>query len=126
MPRLSATPVRLCCTVLRPSRNRSGSRTTTPGRAVGYAAAWDNTVWTAIGPLVAPDTAVARALVADLARSAPGPVRLDILVRTDPALSAWLTANGLTEIMRATLMVRGDDLPPGNGSYLAPLMQSLG
>ncbi|MCD5353105.1 hypothetical protein LR393_23780 [Kineosporia mesophila] len=75
---------------------------------------------------MAPDSAVARALVTDPATSAEGPVRVDLLARADPPLHTWLTANGLTEIMRATLMVRGDDLPPGNGSDLAPLMQSRG
>ena len=74
---------------------------------VGYAAAWRNgPASTVIGPLVAPDGAAARLLVADLAARTATPVRLD-LDPDRPELPGWANARGLEPVARTVVMARG-------------------
>jgi GNAT superfamily N-acetyltransferase len=79
------------------------------GRGVsGYAAAWRNLPSSAIiGPVVAPDTEAAKRLIADLAATVSGNVRLDL----DPdrrELPAWAHARGLEPAGRTTVMALGE------------------
>jgi GNAT superfamily N-acetyltransferase len=74
----------------------------------GYAAAWRNLPSSAIiGPVVAPDAAAAKRLIADLAARARGTVRLD-LDPDRPELPAWAHARGLEPVSRTTVMARGE------------------
>jgi GNAT superfamily N-acetyltransferase len=81
------------------------------GAVAGYAIGWRNDVTsTLVGPLLAPDDAAARLLVADVAAHARTPVRLDL----DPALPglpAWAEAHGLALGGRTVVMAHGK-LPP--------------
>lgn len=81
------------------------------GRIVGYATVrpWGRGV--VIGPVVAPDASVARALIATLARRHVGTfVRID--VARSAGLSPWLEAIGLPRTDEAVAMVRGTPPPP--------------
>lgn len=74
---------------------------------VGYAAAWRNEpASTVIGPLVAPDGASARRLIAALAVGTPVPVRLD-LDPDRPELPGWTHARGLEPTGITVVMARG-------------------
>ncbi|MGD0703870.1 MAG: GNAT family N-acetyltransferase [Trebonia sp.] len=74
----------------------------------GYAAAWRNLPSSAvIGPVVAPDAAAAKRLIADLAAEVSGKVRLD-LDPDRPELPAWAHARGLEPVSRTTVMARGE------------------
>jgi predicted N-acetyltransferase YhbS len=86
-------------------------------RIAGYAAAWRNGDVTVIGPVVAPDTGAAKALITELARGARGPVRLDL----DPDradLPAWAHARGLRPVAANPMMAHGDHPAPGIPSWL--------
>jgi GNAT superfamily N-acetyltransferase len=73
----------------------------------GYAAAWRNLPSSAIiGPVVAPDAAAAKRLIAALAARVSGAVRLD-LDPDRPELPAWAYARGLEPVSRTTVMARG-------------------
>lgn len=79
-----------------------------------------------IGPVVAPNEALARALIVQLACRHRG-----MLVRTDVSeasgLSAWLETIGLTKVDEAIAMVRGTRASPGANVRLFALSnQSLG
>jgi GNAT superfamily N-acetyltransferase len=79
---------------------------------VGYAAAWRTEPFMVIGPLVAPDDAAARRLIADLGEHSTVPIRLDL----DPdrsELVSWLRARGLMPTERTVFMTRGDLSPCG-------------
>jgi GNAT superfamily N-acetyltransferase len=77
-----------------------------PGVA-GYATAWRNgPASTVIGPLVAPDGAAARLLVAGLAARVRTPLRLD-LDPDRPELPGWALARGLQPVGRTTVMAHG-------------------
>lgn len=78
----------------------------------GYAAAWRTEPFMVIGPLVAPDGAAARCLVAELAAHSPVPVRLD-LDPDRPELPGWARGCGLRPAERTVTMTRGDRTPPG-------------
>jgi GNAT superfamily N-acetyltransferase len=81
-----------------------------PDRA-GYAAAWYTGDVTVIGPVIAPDDRSARSLIADLAASAAGQVRLDI-DPDRPGLPSWVVTRGLCRAGQTTFMARGP-WPPG-------------
>ncbi|MBM7770517.1 GNAT superfamily N-acetyltransferase [Actinokineospora baliensis] len=99
------------------------------GELVGYAASWrpgTTMESTIIGPVVAADPADARALIADLAIDAAGPVRVDIDDK-HPELGQWLTERGLTPVFRCDLMTLGGRPLPGDRHAIhAPFMQALG
>lgn len=92
----------------------------------GFAAAWRNGPHaTVIGPVVAPDANAAARLIADLARTARGQVRLD-LDPDRPELPAWAHAHGLEPVTRTTVMARGDLTPRGLPERLfAPISVAL-
>jgi GNAT superfamily N-acetyltransferase len=92
----------------------------------GYAAAWRNGPQvTVIGPVVAPDANGATRLIADLARTARGQVRLD-LDPDRPELPAWAHAHGLQPVTRTTVMARGNLTPRGRPDQLfAPISVAL-
>lgn len=83
----------------------------------GYAAAWRNERTGVIGPVVAPDRASARLLVADLAAEVRGPLRLD-LDPGDPELPGWADTRGLSPVSRTAVMVYGEWNPPGHRERL--------
>ena len=91
----------------------------------GYAAAWRNETATVIGPVVAPDAAAARQLIAGLARQARGPVRLD-LDPDRPELPRWAFARGLQPVSRNAVMAHGEWQPRGEPDRLfAPISVAL-
>lgn len=83
----------------------------------GYAAAWRNEPTAVIGPVVAPDRASARLLIADLAAEVRGPLRLD-LDPADPELPGWADARGLSPVSRTAVMAYGEWNPPGHRDWL--------
>jgi GNAT superfamily N-acetyltransferase len=84
----------------------------------GYAAAWrSEPASTVIGPLVAPDGAAARRLVAELAARTSTPVRLDL----DPdrsELPGWANRRGLEPMGRTVVMARGKLVGRGTPEHL--------
>jgi hypothetical protein len=78
-----------------------------------------------IGPLVAAETAGARALIAAAASAADGPVRVDIR-GCHAGLAGWAAGRGLIPCGHATLMVHGGDLPGHRGQVFAPLSGATG
>jgi GNAT superfamily N-acetyltransferase len=92
----------------------------------GYAAAWRNTpASTVIGPLVAPDGAAAKGLVAALAAKTSMPVRLD-LDPDRPELPGWAHARGLEPVGRNVVMARGGPAARGiPGQLFAPISVAL-
>jgi GNAT superfamily N-acetyltransferase len=77
------------------------------GAVAGYALGWRNDVAsTVIGPLMAPDDAAARRLVADVAGHARTAVRLD-LDPARPGLPAWAEARGMALGGRTVVMAHG-------------------
>ncbi|RAJ66485.1 acetyltransferase (GNAT) family protein [Streptomyces sp. Amel2xB2] len=98
------------------------------GTLCGYAAAWPNDGTRVIGPVVAQDTATARALVRDLARHAPGDVRLDVDAR-HTELTDWARRHGLDGGFLCTLMSRSpasSGLPGDAARRFAPYSVALG
>ena len=95
------------------------------GAIAGYAATWRNVDNTLVGPLVADDDAAARALLADLAPTVDGPVRLDLDGRRT-ALSGWAASHGIRPTRTVTSMVRGPALPGDRDRLVIPFMQALG
>jgi len=84
----------------------------------GYAAAWRNLPSSAIiGPVVAPDAEAAKRLIAGLAATVSGNVRLD-LDPDRPELPAWAHARGLEPASRTTVMARGELADRGTGDRL--------
>lgn len=92
---------------------------------VGYAAAWRTEAWLVIGPLLAPDCAGARDLIAELASHSTIPVRLDL----DPGrseLADWARACGLMPVEYTALMTRGDLTPRGIPEHVyAPISVAM-
>ncbi|SOD63789.1 Predicted N-acetyltransferase YhbS [Streptomyces zhaozhouensis] len=85
---------------------------TPDGRLAGFGASWPNVSTTSIGPLVADDASVARALLTPLALDTPTPARFDV-GDDQPELARWLAARGLKETGRTELMIHGAPAPPG-------------
>jgi len=93
---------------------------------VGHAAAWRTDGVLTVGPAVARDDAVARALIQAVAAAEPGPVRVDIHERC-AGLSQWAAARGLLGGSPVPLMVhRGQPLPGDRDQLYAPVMLGLG
>jgi len=88
------------------------------GGITGYAAAWRNEpTSTVIGPLVAPDGAAARLLVAGLAAHTPTPIRLD-LDPDRPELPGWANNHGLEPTGITVVMARGKLIARGTPEHL--------
>ncbi|WP_306332354.1 GNAT family N-acetyltransferase [Streptomyces sp. KL118A] len=98
----------------------------TNGRIVGYAGAWPNMETHVVGPLVAPDTETAKALIASLAAGTDRPLRTDIDVRHEELL-AWVKENGLQSVAFNAVMAYGTPELPGDWSRrFAPLTVAAG
>jgi predicted N-acetyltransferase YhbS len=96
------------------------------GTIAGYAATWRNVSADHIGPVIAADEEMARALIAELAASIDGPVRVD-LGHDRPVLRRWVTERGLDSGFTVSLMAVDGRLPDGDPArQFAPLMQALG
>jgi hypothetical protein len=79
-----------------------------------------------IGPVIAEDEELARALIAEMAAGVEGPVRVDLDHRRS-ALREWAAERGLESRAPVSLMAVGGRLPDGDpGRRFAPLMQALG
>jgi GNAT superfamily N-acetyltransferase len=92
---------------------------------VGFGGAWRNVDTIVLGPVIADDVDVARALLTDLAACVTGPVRLD-LVHGMPAQLAWAQAHGLRPGSTTTVMIHGDELPGDRDRLFNPLMVAMG
>lgn len=96
------------------------------GRLVGYAAAWPNMDTHVVGPLIARDTATAKALVASLAGRTDRPLRTDIDVRHEELLD-WAKQRGLASVAFNAVMTYGIAELPGDWSRrFAPLTVAAG
>nr|WP_272877278.1 GNAT family N-acetyltransferase [Neoroseomonas eburnea] len=83
----------------------------------GFVLARDGAHGPQIGPVVAPDDATARALIAAARAALPGTPVLD-LCDARPGLTAWLTVHGATMQRPFTRMALGADTP-GDAALLA-------
>lgn len=93
---------------------------------VGFAASWDGTSATTIGPVIAPTPDEARLLIRELATRAEGLVMLDLDDRRHD-LRTWATAQGLVERATTTIMIRDADRLPGDRTrWFAPLAKAVG
>ena len=97
-----------------------------PGGITGYAGAYRGVAYTCIGPVIAETVDDAKTLIADVAGSIAGPVRIDLGDR-HPQLREWAVGRGLTPGASAALMVLGGrPLPGDRARCFAPLMRALG
>ncbi|MFF1558045.1 GNAT family N-acetyltransferase [Streptomyces sp. NPDC058279] len=83
------------------------------GELTGYAALWPNMETHVIGPLVAPDTLTAQALVTALAATTERPLRTDVDVRHEE-LRAWLKGRNLGSLGVSAVMTRNLSTLPGD------------
>jgi GNAT superfamily N-acetyltransferase len=95
------------------------------GLITGYGATWRNGETTMIGPVLAPDLAGARDLIADLADGVEGELRVDVDAEHDD-LSAWVSGHGLKTSYACTHMSLGGTPPSDLARLYAPLMCALG
>jgi GNAT superfamily N-acetyltransferase len=95
------------------------------GLITGYGATWRGETGLNIGPLLAPDFAGARDLVADLLDGVEDELRLDIDAEGDD-LSAWACGHGLKPVYTCTHMVLGGPAPMDQARLHSPLMCALG
>ncbi|MCT7351440.1 GNAT family N-acetyltransferase [Streptomyces sp. 15-116A] len=96
------------------------------GRLIGYAAAWPNMDTHVVGPLIARDTATAKALIASLADHTDRPLRTDIDVRHEGLLD-WAKQHGLASVAFNAVMTYGiADLPGDWSRRFAPLTVAAG
>ncbi len=95
------------------------------GLLVGYGAAWRGEDGLNLGPVLAPDFAGARDLIADLVDGVDGRLRLDIDHEGDD-LSAWACGHGLKPVYTCSHMVLGGPAPMDQARLHAPLMCALG
>jgi GNAT superfamily N-acetyltransferase len=95
------------------------------GTVTGFAAAWQNEGTLVVGPVVAANLPIAKALISAVAADASGPVRLDVLGR-HAGLSRWAIARGLAAGNETALMVRGGELPGDRGRLFAPVSVAIG
>ncbi|MFE2930095.1 GNAT family N-acetyltransferase [Streptomyces sp. NPDC059278] len=96
------------------------------GRLIGYATAWPSDRTHAVGPLVARDTATARALVSSLAEATDRPLRADIDARHTELLD-WFEEYGLRSDSTTAVMTHGaSDLPGDWTRRYAPLTVAMG
>ena len=97
-----------------------------PSGITGYAGAYRGVAYACIGPVVAETVDDAKTLIADVAGSIAGPVRIDLGDR-HPQLREWAVGRGLTPGASAALMVLGGrPLPGDRARCFAPLMRALG
>jgi len=95
-------------------------------RIVGYAGTCCNVDSVALGPVIAEDSAVARALISSLAADVAGSVRIDLDVNR-PELLTWVAERGLAHVFTTSLMIHGGRGFAGDRDRLvAPVMQALG
>ncbi|MBK3644786.1 GNAT family N-acetyltransferase [Streptomyces sp. MBT33] len=96
------------------------------GRLIGYAAVWPNMDTHVVGPLIARDTATAKALITSLAALTDRPLRTDIDVRHEELLS-WAKERGLASVAFNSVMThRVPDLPGDWTRRFAPLTVAAG
>ncbi|MGW2490117.1 GNAT family N-acetyltransferase [Streptomyces sp. NPDC001606] len=96
------------------------------GRIIGYAAVWPNMHTHVVGPLIARDTEVAKALIASLAAGTDRPLRTDIDVRHQSLLT-WAKARGLASVAFNAVMTYGIAELPGDWTRrFAPLTVAAG
>ncbi|MGW6291456.1 GNAT family N-acetyltransferase [Streptomyces sp. NPDC055058] len=96
------------------------------GLITGYAAAWPNMDTHVVGPLIARDTATARALIGSLAEGTDRPLRTDIDVRHEELLG-WAKERGLVSVAFNAVMTYGiTDLPGDWTRRFAPLTVAAG
>ena len=95
------------------------------GLITGYGAIWRGEERMNLGPVLAPDFAGARDLIADLVDGIEGPLRLDVDAEGDD-LSAWACGHGLEPVYTCTHMVLGGPAPMDQARLHAPLMCALG
>lgn len=96
------------------------------GELIGYGAIWPNMETHVIGPLVAHDTDVARALVTALAAATDRPLRTDVDVRHEELLG-WLKDRGLGSVAFNAVMTRDIPALPGDWTRRwAPLTVAAG
>ncbi|MFF9319957.1 GNAT family N-acetyltransferase [Streptomyces sp. NPDC014735] len=96
------------------------------GELVGYAASWPSAGTQVIGPLIAPDSLTAQALVASLTEVTDLPLRADLDARHTELLS-WLKECGLRAVSETTVMTCGiPDLPGDWTRRYAPLTVAMG
>ncbi|MET7291777.1 GNAT family N-acetyltransferase [Streptomyces griseoloalbus] len=96
------------------------------GRIIGYAAAWPNMDTHVVGPLIARDTATAKALLASLAAHTDRPLRTDIDVRHEELLR-WAKEHGLASVAYNAVMTYGITELPGDWSRrFAPVTVAAG
>jgi len=97
-----------------------------PGGITGYAGAYRGVAYACIGPVIAETVEDAKTLIADVAGSIAGPLRID-LGDGHPQLREWAVGRGLTPGASAALMVLGGrPLPGDRARCFAPLMRALG
>jgi GNAT superfamily N-acetyltransferase len=94
------------------------------GRIVGYGARWSRAESVQIGPIIAPDLATARILIADLAVP-DAPLRLDV---NGPhrQLMTWVQSHGLAPYPPSARMDYGPPPPRDETRLFAAFMQPLG
>ncbi|MFD3972866.1 GNAT family N-acetyltransferase [Streptomyces cyaneofuscatus] len=96
------------------------------GELTGYAALWPSGDAHVVGPLVARDTATAKALVTALAATTDRPLRADVDARHEELLG-WLVERGLEPSSRTAVMTYGiEDLPGDATRRFAPLTIATG
>ncbi|MGK3091077.1 GNAT family N-acetyltransferase [Streptomyces sp. WAC01490] len=96
------------------------------GELTGYAALWPSGDAHVVGPLIARDTATAKALVAALAATTDRPLRADVDARHEELLG-WLVEHGLEPGSRTAVMTYGiGDLPGDATRRFAPLTIATG
>ncbi|MEU0378624.1 GNAT family N-acetyltransferase [Streptomyces cyaneofuscatus] len=96
------------------------------GELTGYAALWPSGDAHVVGPLIARDTATAKALVAALAVTTDRPLRADVDARHEELLG-WLVEHGLEPGSRTAVMTYGiEDLPGDATRRFAPLTIATG
>lgn len=96
------------------------------GVVTGYAGAWRNIDNVVIGPVMAETINDAKTLIADLAATISGPMRLDLDDR-HPQLREWATQHAVPERNSTAVMVHGArPLPGDRGRWFIPMMQALG
>ncbi|WP_329456911.1 GNAT family N-acetyltransferase [Streptomyces sp. NBC_01497] len=80
---------------------------------IGYGATWSSASSDVIGPLIARDTATAKALFGALAHATRRPLRTDIDARHEDLLS-WLKEQGMDAVLTTPVMVRDTQNLPGD------------
>ncbi|WP_165401516.1 GNAT family N-acetyltransferase [Herbihabitans rhizosphaerae] len=96
------------------------------GEVVGYAGMWRNDTDDVIGPVVAPSSDDACALIGDLAAESGLTVRVEVHEK-HVELGRWAEASGLSVVGQTSFMVFGGRVMPGDrGRWFGPIMQALG